>query len=175
MRTLSERDKALRKLEAELAQANQQIGELNTTTGAQAADFQTQIATLGEQVTALTGERDQAQEALTAAQADLTKFDALTEFPELLPMAGSIPSLPDKETMVEHLKMIKAGVDQVAEDLAARKVAGMTPGATSPANGAAAYTTQDQWMEALDKAGGTEEFEKLAGEYLAWQQQPQGG
>ena len=177
MRTLQERERKLTKLEEQMATLQQQLQEAATTTGAQEANFQTQIAGLQEQVTALTGERDEAQQTLTAAQADLVKYDALREFPELLPMADQIPSLPDKDTMVEHLKMLKSGVDKVAEDLAARKVAGMTPGAVSPANGKGkyAYTTTDQWMDAMDEVlsdrnATAEDFKKLEEAFIAWQQ-----
>jgi hypothetical protein len=182
MRTLAQRDQAIRDFEAQVQDLTGKLKESETSTGALQADFQTQIAGLGEQVTTLTGERDTAVTSLTAAQADLVKFNALREFPDLLSMADQIPSLPDAEVMKEHLTMLQKGVHSVAEELAQKKTAGMTPGATVPATGgkpAYGYADTQAWLTAMDEAladpvNGSAEFKKLEEAFFKWQQ-GQGG
>jgi hypothetical protein len=178
MRTLQERERKVTKLEETIAGFKKQVDEAATTAGAQQADFQAQIGQLNETITTLTGERDEAQTTLTAAQADLVKFDALREFPDLLPMADQIPSLPDAEVMKEHLTMLQKGVHSVAEELAQKKTAGMTPGASTPATGgkpAYGYADTQAWIEAMDEAladkvNGHAEFKKLEEAFFKWQQ-----
>lgn len=178
MRTLSQRDNDLKKVKADLEALQAKLKESQTTLGAKEADLGTQIAQLTKTVEALTGEKGTLEKDLSGAKSLLTKYEALKAFPELLPMADSIPALSDPAAMEAHLKVVKAGVDQVAQDLAKKMTAGLTPGTNTPPAGGQpgakqfAFSTVNDWMKAMDEAladtKDPSKFATLETQYLAW-------
>ena len=139
--------------------ANGSVEELNRQLNAGQAEGDARVTALTEQVTSLTGERDTASTELATAQAELHKFRALQDFPELLPLADSIPNLPDAEMMKKHLETMKKGVELITTAKAEQLTAGMTPGPTTPANQVEyAYSNLSEWQAALNGAAGTAEL-----------------
>lgn len=175
MRVLRERDKAIQDLQAKFDEASASIGELNRQLESLQGNSAAKEQSLGEQLTALTTERDEAQKQLTVAQADLLKFNALKDYPDLLPLADAIPALPDQEAMKEYLHMMAKGVTDIATQKAQQLTAGMTPGPTAPNNQPQyAYASLDDWQIALNKAAGEPEFPEVSAAFRQWMhKQPQ--
>ena len=175
MRVLRERDKAIQDLQAKFDEASASIGELNRQLESLHGSSAAKEQSLGEQLTALTTERDEAQKQLTVAQADLLKFNALKDYPDLLPLADAIPALPDEEAMKEYLHMMAKGVTDLATQKAQQLTAGMTPGPTAPNNQPQyAYASLDDWQIALNKAAGEPEFPEVSAAFRQWMhKQPQ--
>ena len=170
MRVLTQRDKHIRELQEKLDAASASVGELTTQVETVTGNAAAKEQSLGEQLTALTTERDEAQKQLTVAQADLLKFQALKEYPELLPLADAIPALPDEEAMKEYLQMMAKGVTDIATQKAQQLTAGMTPGPTAPDNQPQyAYASLDEWQIALNKAAGEPEFAEIAAAFRQWE------
>lgn len=172
MRVLSQRDKQIQDLQDKLAAATASVEELTkqleTLQGSAAAKEQN----LGEQIATLTAARDEAQKELTTARADLLKFNALKEHPDLLPLADAIPALPDEAAMAEYLKMMAQGVTEIANTKAKQLTAGMTPGAVAPTNQPKYnYATLADWQVALHSAAGKEHFPEISAAFRKWEQQ----
>jgi seryl-tRNA synthetase len=170
MRVLTQRDKHIRELQEKLDAASASVGELTTQVETVTGNAAAKEQSLGEQLTALTTERDEAQKQLTVAQADLLKFQALKDHPELLPLADAIPALPDEEAMKEYLQMMAKGVTDIATQKAQQLTAGMTPGPTAPDNQPTyACASLDEWQIALNNAAGEPEFAEIAAAFRQWE------
>ena len=170
MRVLSQRDKQIQELQEQIDAASGSVGELTTQLETTQAGAAAKEQSLGEQLTTLQTERDEANKELTTARAELLKFYALKEHPDLLPLADAIPALPEEEAMAEYLKMMADGVTEIATQKAQQLTAGMTPGATAP-NDQPQYNfaTLADWQTALNAAAGSDEFAKIAAAFRAWE------
>jgi chromosome segregation ATPase len=172
MRVLNQKTQELTSLQEQLTGANNTVQSLQTQLQNGQAQWDATRQGLEQQVATITGERDQAQQTATELQAYQVKMQALAEFPELFPLADSIPNMDNPETMKEYLTGLQKNVDQVAEQKAQRLTAGLTPGATNPAQQTGyKYTTQEEWQNAMNQAAGGEEFQKISDAYLQWVQQ----
>ncbi len=170
MRVLSQRDKQIEDLQAKLDAASGSVGDLTQQLETAQAGAAAKEQSLGEQLVTLTTERDTAQKELTTARAELLKFNALKEHPELLPLADAIPALPDEQAMADYLKMMADGVTEIATQKAQQLTAGMTPGPSAPANQAAYnFASLGEWQTALNQAAGTDEFGKVAQAFRQWE------
>ncbi len=160
---------------ARIADLETQLGGANTT----ATTFQQQLgdtqAALNAKITGLTDQLTQATQAKTALEqaaaadkAKLLKYEALKKYPDLLPIADTIPDIPDAATMEQHLKLLSAGVDQLAKTRAEKLTMGLTPGPTTPAATTQhAYSTQAEWDAALMRSAGAD-LEKVGAAYEVW-------
>jgi hypothetical protein len=169
-RVLALRDKKIADMEAQLAASGQSVEDLQGQLNSQTVALQAKVDALTEQIKTVTGERDEALSTNSALSAYQVKMEALKEFPELLPLADTIPDIPDAETMKQHLQMLAKGVNDITSQKAKQLTAGMTPGAQTPANGQQqyAYSTLDDWQVALNTAAGGDEFAKLSGAFKQW-------
>jgi len=170
MQVLSARDKRIQELEAEFNQSAASVEELTRQLQAATAEGDARVQALGEQLQSLTGERDGAAKELEAARADLVKFNALKEFPDLLPLADTIPAIPDPEVMKKHLETMAQGIEAITSQKAQVLTAGMTPGSTTPAHQTKyAYSTLEEWQDALNKAAGSEAFLEIGAAFRKWE------
>jgi hypothetical protein len=170
MRVVSERDKQVAALQQSVGSSSTQVGDLTAQLEALRAQ-QTQLeATHATALEGLTGERDAAQTALDTAQAEVMKFQALKEHPELLPLADAIPALTDEQALTDYIEMMAKGVTDIATQKAQTLVAGMTPGAIAPdQQNPYRYQNLDEWQTALNQAAGTEDFTKIAAAFRQWE------
>lgn len=171
---LNQRNTEIEKLRAEAAASATSVEDLTRQTEALRAEYDTKIAALTEQIGAVMGERDHAlktQEELTAYK---VKMEALKQFPDLLPLADTIPDIPDANVMAQHLELLNKGVAEITTQKAETLTAGMTPGATTPAQQPKyAYSTLDDWQAAMNKAAGSDQFAEVAAAFRKWEgQQP---
>ena len=170
MRVLSQRDKQIEDLQAQLDAASGSVGDLTQQLETAQAGAAAKEQSLAEQLTTVTPERDEANQELTTARAELLKFNALKEHPELLPLADAIPALPDEQAMADYLKMMADGVTEIATQKAEQLTAGMTPGPVAPANQPAYnFASLGEWQTALNQAAGTDEFAKIAQAFRQWE------
>ena len=169
MQVLSARDKKIQDLEAQVNQSAASVEELTRQLQTATADGDARVQALTEQLQTLTGERDEAAKELATARADLVKYEALKEYPDLLPLADSIPAIPDPEVMKKHLETMAKGIEAITSKKAETLTAGMTPGATAPAQQAEyAYSTLEEWQAALNSAAGEGEFHKIGAAFRKW-------
>jgi len=169
MQVLSARDKKIQELEASFNQSAASVEELTRQLQTATADGDARVQALTEQLQTLTGERDEAAKELATARADLVKYEALKEYPDLLPLADSIPAIPDPEVMKKHLETMAKGIEAITSKKAETLTAGMTPGATAPAQQAEyAYSTLEEWQAALNSAAGEGEFHKIGAAFRKW-------
>jgi DNA repair exonuclease SbcCD ATPase subunit len=174
MTVLNQKQAELDQAKADAGTAAATVEQLQRDTEALRAEYDTKIAALGEQLSTLTGERDGAlktQEELTAYK---TKMEALKGYPDLLPLADTIPDIPDAEVMAQHLELLQKGVAEITTKKAETLTAGMTPGATTPAQQPKyAYSTLDDWQAAMNKAAGSDQSAEVAAAFKKWEgQQP---
>jgi uncharacterized small protein (DUF1192 family) len=170
MAVLNQRNAEIERLKAEGLTSGTAIETLNTRIGTLQAEMDSKVAALTEQLKTITGERDQALTNNTGLNAYKVKMEALKEFPDLLPLASTIPDIPDAEMMKQHLQLLAKGVGDITSQKAKQLTAGMTPGAQTPASGQQqfAYSTLDDWQKALNGAAGGDEFSKLSGAFKQW-------
>jgi hypothetical protein len=168
MRVLSARDQQLKDLQGKADASAATVQTLQAQLETLQAESAAKVNGLTTQLQTVTGEKDTLAKTATATQAQLAKYQALKEFPDLLPIADQIPDIPDAATLKEHLKLLQQGVDKVATAKAERLTAGMVPGPTTPAKETFAYSTQAEWDSAMFKAAGTDQMEKVAAAYERW-------
>jgi hypothetical protein len=169
-KVLAERDKEVSGLKQEketLAATLKQVQD--QATAAQAA-LDAEKLNLTQQIEALTGDKKTADQQLAEFNAYKVKMEALKAFPDLLPVADTIPSLTDPALMKQHLETLQQGVDAIAAQKAQRMTAGLTPGPASSSSPAPkyAYTDAASWAAALKQAAGKPEFAELDKAYMAW-------
>ena len=170
MQVLSARDKKIQELEASFNQSAASVEELTRQLQTASADGDARVQALTEQLQTLTGERDEVAKELATARADLVKYEALKEYPDLLPLADTIPAIPDPEVMKKHLETMAKGIGEITNAKAKQLTAGMTPGATTPANQPTyAYTSLAEWQTALNKAAGSDEWQEVAAAFRQWE------
>jgi hypothetical protein len=169
MRVLSLRDQQLKDLQGKFDASSASLQTLQEQMTAAQADLTAKVNGLAEQVKAITGERDTAKQEAQTAQVQLAKYQALKDYPDLLPIAEQIPDIPDAASLKDYLKMLQDGVDKVATQKAERLTAGMVPGpGSAPAKEQYAYSTQAEWEAALFKASGTDKLEEVSAAYERW-------
>jgi hypothetical protein len=172
---LTARDAKIQELEAQGQSSATLIDQLQSQLNAAKAEYDAKALGLSQQLTTLTGERDTALQTNGSLNAYKVKMEALKDFPALLPLADSIPDIPDPAVMKQHLELMAKGVDQIANQRAQQLTAGMVPGPTAPAQTSQyAFTKIDDWQVALNNAAGTDEFVKIATAFKVWagKQQP---
>lgn len=169
-RVIAERDKQLQALQAQLDEMKGQVGSATTQLQTVTAEKDAAAVTLQEQLAALTAEKTTLTASLNDAQAQVAKYNALKEHPELLPLADAIPNLTDPEALKNYVQMIADGVTQIADAKVQQLTAGMTPGAIAPAEQKRySYNTLDEWQQALNKAAGSDEFTELGVAFKQWE------
>jgi hypothetical protein len=169
MRVLNQKTQELNGLQEQLTGANDTVQSLQQQVQNSQATWDASRQTLEQQVATLTGERDQGAQQLKELQAYQVKMQALAEYPDLFPLADTIPNIEDPDTMKSHLDALSKSVDQVAQQKAERLTAGLTPGNTAPnAQPKYSYSTPDEWQTAMNNAAGSEKFQELSDAYLRW-------
>lgn len=168
MRILNQRDKRIRELEDELNTTRTMADELQKKLEDLGAGAAAKEHSLGEQLSTATGELNTTKQQLEAATSELIKFSALKNHPDLLPLADTIPALPDKETMEEYLKLMSQGVTEIATAKAKQLTAGVTPGPTAPSQPKYNYSTLDEWQTALTEAAGADHFKEMGVAFQRW-------
>jgi small-conductance mechanosensitive channel len=172
MQAMSKKDAEIKALEAKIADADKKLTEQATVWGAKEADLATQLASAQTSVKTLTTEKGEIETTAQKSAAELVKYEALKEYPQLLPMADVLPTMPDLETMKAHLALVAKGVQEIAGEQAKEITAGVTPGATTPTGGDPVskypHTTHGEWMDALNKAAGSNDFESISAEFQRW-------
>jgi hypothetical protein len=171
MTVLNQRNAEIERLKAEAQTTVGSVETLNGRINTLQAEYDAKVAALTEQLQTLTGERDNALKDKTVLDAYKVKMEALKGHPDLLPLADTIPDIPDPEVMKQHLDMLAKGVSAITTQKAQQLTAGMTPGATTPNTNQQqyAYSTLADWQQALNGAAGTDEFTKLASAFKQWE------
>lgn len=169
-KVLSERDKVIADLSAQLEQLNHQIAERDAAVTQTKTEFETQRAKWEESLNALRQEHENAQKQLSELSAYRLKMDTLKEFPDLLPLADTIPAMETADQMKQYLETLQKTLDSVAQEKAQRLTAGMVPGPASARTSPTTYpyATIDAWSKALTEAAGTPEYAQIANAYKGW-------
>jgi hypothetical protein len=168
MRVLSLRDQQLKDLQGKADTAAASLQTLQDQLTTAQAELTAKVNGLTTQLQTVTGEKDTLAKTAQATQVQLAKYQALAEFPDLLPIAQQIPDIPDAATLKDYLTGLQKGIDDVATKKAERLTAGMVPGPTAPAKEQHAYSTQQEWDAALMKAAGSGDWDKVSAAYERW-------
>ena len=168
-RLVNQQAAQIKDLETQLGGANTTASTFEKQLGDSQAALGAKITGLTDQVTQLTQAKTALEQAAATDKAKLSKYEALKKYPALLPIADTIPDIPDAATMEQHLKLLSEGVDRIAQDKASKLTMGLTPGPTTPAATTQyAYSSQAEWDNALMSAAGTDQMEKIGAAYEAW-------
>jgi DNA repair exonuclease SbcCD ATPase subunit len=175
-RVLTQRDKEVADAKSQLDTLSVTVKQLQDQLNGRSAELDVAKNGFQEQIKGKTTELEQAQKQLADLQAYKVKMDALKRFPDLLPVADTIPSLTSPDLMEQHLKTLQDGVDAIVARKAQQLSVGITPGPVSPVP----VVPKDigQLKKAMDAAVGTKDHAAASQAYLnalraEWQKTPQ--
>jgi len=164
---ISARDTQITELKAQLEGVNKANAEWEGRLAALQAEHDAKVSTITESLTNTSTTLADLENKYTNASSELTKFNVLKKYPDLMPLADVIPAVPEEEQMERIIQQYADGLKSVVEEKTKQiaSLAGVPPQPTGPTH---KFSSQSEWESALNSTAGTNEFETVAKEYRAW-------
>jgi len=164
---ISARDKEITDLKVQLEQVNQVTGEYEGRLTVLGVEHDAKVNTLTESLTSTQQSLSELEAKYNNASAELAKFNALKKYPDLLPLADTIPAVSDSEQMERIVQQYAEGLKEIVNQKTQQMVAlaGIPP---QPSIAQHKYSSQAEWENALKNAAGTDKFDDISDQFREW-------
>jgi len=164
---ISARDQEVQELRQELQQLGESKSSVEASIESIKAQYEAKVSTLTESLTGTQVDLEKLTTEHNNSTAELTKFEVLRDYPDLLPLADQIPAVSEKEQMERIAQQYYDGIKEVVTRKV-KEVSSLGNQAPAPANTSSAYSTSEAWNSALTQAAGTTKFEELSQQFRQW-------